>query len=95
MLITFKTPHHAHVTLFGDVALRLLSLMGHSGTLPGAFAVEDVPLALLKLRDAIDIQPTFTHDNNDETISLRQRALPLIELLETATKNQQSVLFNV
>ena len=95
MLITFKTPNHAHVTLFGDVALRLLALMGHSGILPGAFAVEDVPPALLRLRDAIHLQPTRANDNNDETISLRQRALPLIELLETAAKNQQSVLFNV
>ena len=95
MLITFKTPNHAHVTLFGDVALRLLALMGHSGILPGAFAVEDVPIALLKLKNAIQTQPTRAPDDNDESISLRQRGLPLIELLKTAAKHQQSVLFNV
>lgn len=33
-------------TLFGDIALAMLQMMGHSATLPGAFPAVDVPVAL-------------------------------------------------
>ncbi|HAJ92821.1 MAG TPA: hypothetical protein DCO71_09470 [Gammaproteobacteria bacterium] len=32
MLITFSSSAYANITMFGDVALRLLKLMGHSGS---------------------------------------------------------------
>ncbi|MEA1053075.1 DUF1840 family protein, partial [Lamprobacter modestohalophilus] len=31
MLITFETKAHANITMFGDVAVTLIKLMGHSG----------------------------------------------------------------
>jgi hypothetical protein len=34
MLVTFSCPAYASITMFGDVAVRLLKLMGHSGTGP-------------------------------------------------------------
>ena len=46
MLVTFSSPVSADITMFGDVALRLIKLMGHSGTIPGALAAEDVAPAL-------------------------------------------------
>jgi hypothetical protein len=36
MLITFSCSAYADITMFGDVAVRLLRLTGHSGTVPGA-----------------------------------------------------------
>ena len=36
MLVTFTTSAYANITMFGDVALHLLKLMGHSATVPGA-----------------------------------------------------------
>lgn len=53
MLITFRTSNYPDITLFGDEALRLLRMMGHSGTVPGALLGADVPAALQRLRKAI------------------------------------------
>ena len=57
MLVTFTCPAYADITMFGDVAIRLLKMMGHSGTVPGALLAEDVPAALQRLEAAIE--PSF------------------------------------
>lgn len=91
MLVTFSTNVYADITLFGDIALTLLKLMGHSGTIPGAIPEEEVPAALSRLRAAVDgqIAPPardMTGDEDEPSVSLKNRALPLIELLEAAAK---------
>lgn len=100
MLVTFKSDHYANIILFGDVAKLLLKIMGHSGAIPGALRAEDVPAALHKLSHAVAIEsppPTQTSTDDDEEteqyISLRHRALPLIELLESAKNNQSNVMW--
>ncbi|MFV1973803.1 MAG: DUF1840 domain-containing protein, partial [Thiohalobacterales bacterium] len=50
MLVTFTCSAYADITMFGDVAVQLLKMMGHSGTVPGAFRAEDIPVALEKLQ---------------------------------------------
>ena len=52
MLVTFTTNAYADITLFGDVALAMLKMMGHSATVPGAILAEDVPAALSRLTAA-------------------------------------------
>ena len=42
MLVTFSSPAYADITMFGDVAVRLIKMMGHSGTIPSALLAEDV-----------------------------------------------------
>ncbi|QYK02227.1 DUF1840 domain-containing protein [Shewanella psychrotolerans] len=100
MLVTFKSDNYANITLFGDVAKSLLKIMGHSGSVPGAFRTEDVPAALEKLSHAVAIEsppPTQASSDDDEEseqyISLRHRALPLIELLESAKNSQSNVMW--
>ena len=46
MLVTFTTDAFADITMFGDVGLALLKMMGHSGTVPSAILAADVPVAL-------------------------------------------------
>ncbi len=53
MLVTFSCPAYADVTFFGDVAVRLLKLMGQSGHVPGALLADDVSAALGRLEEAI------------------------------------------
>jgi len=53
MLITFTTPVYADITMFGDVALNMLKLMGNSATVPGALLAEDIPEALQRLEAAV------------------------------------------
>lgn len=43
---------YADITMFGDVALVLLKMMGHSGTVPSSILAADVPAALSRLKAA-------------------------------------------
>jgi len=102
MLITFKTPAYADITMFGDVAKALIKLMGHSGSIPGAILAEDVPAALAKLRAAVEHNPDAPlnpHRDDDDTpsgesVSLSKRALPLLELLEAAVRDEKNVMWD-
>lgn len=103
MLVTFTTEAHADITMFGDVALTLLKLMGHSGTVPGALMAEDVPAALERLRTAVAASPEMPLDPQDGTaaaddddqphVSLAHRAMPLIELLRDAAAAGKNVMW--
>ncbi|MBK1704782.1 DUF1840 domain-containing protein [Halochromatium glycolicum] len=103
MLITFKTPVHADITMFGDVAKALIRMMGHSGAVPGALLAEDVPTALDRLKAAVEANPEAPldpeRDEDDEdalaqSVSLKHRALPLIELLEAAARDEKNVMWD-
>lgn len=97
MLVTFTTKAYADITMFGDVALTLLRMMGHSGTVPGAIVAEDVPAALARLREAIDGEkaaaPVEDKDADEPVIGLATRALPLIGLLAAAEKAESDVMW--
>lgn len=102
MLIRFETPAYATITMFGDVAVTLIKLMGHSGAVPGALLAEDVPAALERLKRAVAEHPdamldpaTPTQRRGDESphVSLAHRALPLIELLTAAAREGKNVMW--
>ena len=97
MLVTFTTDAYADITLFGDVALALLKMMGHSGTVPGAILAEDVPLALDRLKAAIAKEtappPADDKDDDEPVVSMAHRALPLINLLAAAAKAESNVMW--
>ena len=59
MLVTFTTKAYADITMFGDIALAMLRMMGHSATVPGAILAADVPVALSRLTAAIDAQKSL------------------------------------
>jgi hypothetical protein len=89
--------------MFGDIAVNLLKLMGHSGTVPGALLTEDVPAALDRLRKAVAANKTATGDISDSvqdddsgerTVSLAHRALPLIEMLAAAATAKCDVMWD-
>jgi hypothetical protein len=101
MLVTFSCPAYAHITMFGDVAVRLLELMGHSGTVPGALLADEVQPALARLAAAVSPgkQPPAPDDeaqdeDEEPAVSLRNRALPLIELLEAAVREKCNVMWD-
>ncbi len=94
MLVTFKCKGYSNITMFGDVAVQLLHLMQHSGTVPGALSVDDVPNALSALRTAVNqTENVSTTAENNQTISLRQRAIPLLGLLEYACQEKSRVMW--
>ncbi len=97
MLITFSTDAYSSITMFGDVGLSMLKMMGHSATVPGAILAEDVPEALSKLSAAIDADknqsPVMDEDTEEAEVSITNRALPLIELLTAAAKDKSDVMW--
>lgn len=102
MLIRFETPAYATITMFGEVAVTLLKLMGHSGSVPGALLAADIPAALKRLQHAVaehpdaPLDPATPHQQQrDESphVSLAHRALPLIELLTAAAREGKNVLW--
>jgi hypothetical protein len=97
MLVTFTTDAYADIIMFGDVALKMLKMMGHSETVPGAILAADVPEALNRLKNAINantekISPAPDEEENP-TVNMADRALPLIELLTAATKAECDVMW--
>ena len=97
MLVTFTTDAYADITMFGDVALALLKMMGHSGTVPSAILAADVPAALSRLTASIEAAkaaPSVDDEDEDEPrVSLSHRALPLINLLTAAVKDGCDVMW--
>jgi hypothetical protein len=100
MLVTFSSKSYADITMFGDVAKKLLQMMGHSGAIPSALSADDVPVALEQLRAAIaaaapvDIpDDDFEGDSIDRPVGIAQRAYPLIEMLEAAAAGGHRVMW--
>ena len=102
MLVTFTCKAYADITMFGDVALTMLKMMGHSETVPGAILAEDVPAALDRLTRAIatvkvtaqnESRKAEDDDSDEPPVSLARRALPLIELLTAATRQKADVMW--
>ena len=101
MLVTFSSSAYANITMFGDAAIRLLKLMGHSGTVPSALRAEDVQPALERLEAAVEADKQMLQSQeaaggvDDElVITLSHRALPLIELLKAAAEEKCNVMWD-
>lgn len=90
-------------TMFGDIAVLLLKLMGHSGTIPGAILADDIPAALTQLKTGLHAQPNEPEteeqprDERDEKpeprVSIHKRAVPLIDLLVRSAQAGSDVLW--
>jgi hypothetical protein len=91
MLVKFTCKAHADITMFGDVAKHLLTLMGHSGTVPGAIRAEDIPEAIERLKRAMEEDAESEaaggeDEEEDAKVSLSRRAWPLVSLLTAARR---------
>ena len=100
MLVTFSCEHYENITMFGDVAKRLLTMMGHSATIPGAILADDIPQALSRLQTGIEQEkqpaPQSQNDDDEETepqISLAHRAVPLIAMLKAAQDHKSNLMW--
>ena len=97
MLVRFRSDA-GDMVMFGDVAATLLKMMGQTGSIPGAILAADIPAALARLQDAVHAQRDAqsarrTNDDSEPPVSLRQRAFPLIELLQRAIARNADVIW--
>ncbi len=108
-MITFKSAATADMIMFGDVATRLLELMGKEATEKGIITPEQLPDAIARLeavmvsererhRDQVlasGVSETGGNDNEQPGVSLTHRALPLLEMLQVSLKENQPVVWGV
>lgn len=98
MLVTFTTKYQPDIIMFGDVGLAMLKMMGQSNSVPGAILAEDVPTALSKLNTALSLVSDDTisdldNDDQETTVNLATRALPLIDLLNKAIQQNSDLMW--
>jgi hypothetical protein len=100
MMVTFESDV-GRITMFGDTAQQLIRMMGRPGTIPSALLAADVPEALAALRNALeeaDLDEAARSGGDEENsgkpaVSMRQRAFPLIKLLEDAEHHGSDVMW--
>jgi hypothetical protein len=110
MIVTFKSAAAGDVIMFGDVAQRMMEIMGKAASGQGIVTVEQLPDAIARLRAAIaedraqlskmaeeDWPQTETAPGGGQRpfVSLAQRGTPLLELLEWALKKKKPVVWGV
>jgi hypothetical protein len=114
MIVTFQSPASGDVIMFGDVAQRMMKIMGKEPTDKGIVTVEQLPEAIARLKAAIEEDKRQRAGLQDEDlpqtepdrsrgsaqgsrpfVTLTQRAVPLLELLEWSLKKKKPVVWGV
>lgn len=107
MIITFKSKAAGDVIQFGEVAKRLLGIIGKDPeSTTGIITAEQLPDALARLKAAVaaeraELGGRSRYDDENEqqgkppAITLSQRAVPLIELMEYAQRDKAPVTWGV
>ncbi len=93
MLVTFHSKASADFTMFGEVAVTLIKMMGLSGSVPSALNPEDLPAALASLRGALEHRGE-AEPAEDDSVDLARRAYPLIAMLEASIKADAPVMWS-
>ena len=100
MLVRFKSDVGGF-TMFGDVAVKLLRMAGHSASVPGAIPAQEIATALAALESAlakVDEPPADAGDGQDPEreppVTLSRRAWPLLELLRNAMREECGVMWD-
>lgn len=99
MLVRFKSDVGG-LTMFGDVAVTLLRMAGHSASVPGAIPADEIAQALARLEAALaeHVEPREPPDgggdeDREAAVPLRRRAFPLLELLRNAVRESCGVMW--
>ena len=110
MIVIFQSPASGDVIMFGDVAYKLMEVMGKEPAAKGIVRVEQLPDAIASLKAAVardkESRAGLSEDDLPQTeeapdggkrayVSLTQRAVPLIELLEWSLKKHVPVVWGV
>ena len=103
-MFVFRSEAAPDIMMFGEVAKRLLELIGKEAGDRGVITVEQMPEAIARLRAAIaedrarhrpQGQGEDEADQQSPRISLAQRAIPFVEQLELSLKRGKPVLWGV
>jgi hypothetical protein len=110
MIVIFKSQATADVIMFGDVAKRMMEIMGKEVAEKGIITVEQLPEAITRMKAAIAEDKRHRAGLTDEDmpqhetgeggvkrpfVNLVQRAVPLLEMLEWSLKENKPVVWGV
>lgn len=110
MIVTFQSKASGDVIMFGDVAHKMMEIMGKDAGDQGIVTVPQLPEALARLKAAIAADKTERQGQTEEGepqfeaaadgsrrpyVNLAQRATPLVELLEWSLKKGVPVVWGV
>ncbi len=110
MIIVFQSQAAGDVIMFGDVAQRMMAIMGKDVADQGIITVDQLPDAINRLRAAIAADKAERAGKTDDDlpkkeraedgssrpfVNLMQRAVPLVELLELSLKKNKPVVWGV
>lgn len=110
MPVTFKSQATGPLLMLSAHAEALLLALGKTAGVPGILEVADMPAALAVLRalgDEPATEPAVPDDHDqadqadqapgfaDEAVSLRQRAVPFIRMIEQAQAGGQPIVWGV
>ncbi len=103
MMFVFRSEVAPDIMMFGDVAKRLLEIIGKEAGARGVITVEQMPEAIARLRAAIaeDRARHKPQGEGEETgpegprITLAQRAIPFVEQLELSLARGKPVMWGV
>lgn len=107
MIVTFETRGHPRVTMLGHIAKDLLRRIQYDATRDGAIRPEALAQVREKLAQSIEAAEAEAgageaagdakeQDRDQEpSVSLRHRALPLLALLEAADRRRDYVTWTV
>jgi hypothetical protein len=104
MLVRFSSIETESITMFGDIAVQLIKMLGASGAIPGAIGAKDIPAAVQRLRkqlqvhaaeqsESSDVEPDHDAKDREPPVALMTRAGPLIDILERAGKADAPVMW--
>ncbi len=100
MPVVFKSRHAPNIVMLESVARSLIRMTGHSGDIPGSIPAERTAQALAELERQIASAgatantPDDDDDRREHRVSLRHRALPLMDMLKRAASEGDYVIWD-
>ena len=100
MLVRFKSTQTESITMFGDVAVELIRMLGASGAIPSAIAAKDLPAAaarlrqqLASLRKPVEAASEAASEDGEAPVALSIRAEPLLDIMKRAGDANVAVMW--
>jgi hypothetical protein len=108
-MLKFKSQATADVILLESSAQQVLRIIGKEPGPRGIITVEQIPAAIAALRAAVaqheahpdmvetlgDVAEGGEHSHNDGNVTLRQRVVPFIDMLQRSAAENKDVVWGV
>jgi cyclopropane-fatty-acyl-phospholipid synthase len=105
MIYTFKSQAAADVIMQPSNGAQMLAIVGKEATAQGVITVAQIPAAILALKTAIEVHeeaqaqrarnPSLHVEVEGDSVRLRDRAAPFIDLLTQSAAAGKDVLWGV